>query len=69
MVGIFPNEAAIVRLDRCGALGAARRVAGRQTLLQLRISGEAGAKGGDDRAAAVDGGVVSVEPRTDDLHT
>jgi hypothetical protein len=48
---------------------AARRVAGLQTLLQRRISGEAGAKGGGDRAAAVDGGLGTMEPCRGDLHT
>jgi putative transposase len=62
VVEIFPNEAAVIRLVGFGTLRAARRVAGLQALLQRRICGEAGAKGGVDRAAAVDGGLGSVEP-------
>jgi hypothetical protein len=38
-------------------------VAGGKALLQRRISGEAGVKGGADRAAAVDGGVGEMGPR------
>jgi mutator family transposase len=58
--------------DKAGGidpLGAARRVAGRKALIQCRIVSEAGAKGGGDGAATVDGGIGRVEPRRGDLHT
>ena len=64
MVGIFSTEASVDKACGSCALRAARRVASLKTLLQRRIVSEAGAKGGADRAAAVDGWVGSVEPST-----
>jgi len=68
VVGIFPTEGSVIRLCGLGTFGATRRVAGFETLLQNRVFGEARSKRGD-RAAAVDGGLGSVEPRRGDLHT
>jgi hypothetical protein len=64
VVGIFPTEGSVDKACGCCALRTARRVASLKTLLQHRIVSEAGAKGGADRAAAVDGWVGSVEPCT-----
>ena len=58
--------------DTAGGFGALRSstTSGRsRNATSAWISGEAGAKGGADRAAAVDGGLGSVEPRRGDLHT
>jgi len=68
IVSIFPTEGSVDKACGCCALRAARRVASLKTLLQRRIVSEAGAKGGADRAAAVNGRLGSVEPCRGDLY-